>query len=139
VKPLDREYSLRASNAEILGSDITFESDFKNIGMWHGAGDHVEWRIESAQEEAFDVYLDYACDAAAAGNELIVEAGTTTLRWKVESTRTWAEYRRLRIGSLKLPAGETRLVVRPVTQPRGALLDLRTVYLTPLGVKPKER
>src|SRR5262249_484871 len=63
VKPAaDGSLRLLATNGEIHGGEITFESDYRNIGMWHGEKDHVIWTAELDKPGTFDVYLDWACD-----------------------------------------------------------------------------
>jgi putative heme-binding domain-containing protein len=136
IKPADSRLRLRADSAEIRGDQIAFEPDFKNIGMWHGVNDTAEWRIELPKAATFDVYLDYACDAGSAGNELLLESGESAMKWKVESTGAWSQYRNVKIGTIKLAAGEGRIVVRPAGTLRGALIDLRTVHLVPPGKTP---
>jgi putative heme-binding domain-containing protein len=136
VKAVDRHLTLRATEAEIYGGDIAFESEFKNIGMWHGEHDHAEWRIEVDKTNTYDIFLDFACDAGSAGNELLIEGANPTVRWKVTSTGTWAQYQTVRVGIVKLTAGEGRIVVRPAGPLRGALIDLRTVYILPPGQTP---
>jgi putative membrane-bound dehydrogenase-like protein len=133
----DNRLAFRAQAAEIYGDQIAFEGDFKNIGMWHGPDDRVEWRLTLPKAGTFDVYLDYACDAHSAGNELLLEGAESPVRWKVASTGAWSEYKTTKVGTVKLPAGEGRIIVRPAGPLRGALLDLRMVTLVPPGEKPK--
>jgi putative membrane-bound dehydrogenase-like protein len=135
VKPVDGRLTLRAANAEIYGNDITFEPEFKNIGYWHGGNDRAEWRLQLEKAGSFDVYLDYACDAGNSGSELLVEpdAQAKAIQWKVASTGTWSQYRTTKVGTIKLQAGEARIVVRPVSPPRGAMVDLKSVLLVPAG------
>jgi putative membrane-bound dehydrogenase-like protein len=137
VKAVDGRLILRATEAEIYGGEIAFEEHFKNIGMWHGPYDRVEWRVSLPKEGTFDVYLDFACDAGAAGNELTIDGADPALNWKVASTGAWSKYETKTVGTVKLPAGEARLVIRPTAAPRSALIDLRTVYLVPPGRTPK--
>ncbi|MCI0638361.1 MAG: neutral/alkaline non-lysosomal ceramidase N-terminal domain-containing protein [Gemmataceae bacterium] len=142
------QLTLRASQCEIHGGDIAFESDFKNIGMWHGVNDHVVWRIRLDKPAAFDVIMDHACHPNSAGNAFVVDYPEGSLNGVVASTGGWDQYRQLRIGALKLPAGDSKLVFRPAgAKLRGALIDLRTLYLIPPGavlqltqkaVKPSE-
>ncbi len=99
--------------------------------MWHGVNDVAEWRVEIPTAATFDVYLDYACDAHSAGNELLIEGGDAPVRWKVESTGAWSKYRTVKIGTIKLAAGEGRIVVHPAGPLRGALIDLKAVSLVP--------
>jgi putative membrane-bound dehydrogenase-like protein len=137
IKAIDGHLTLRATEAEIYGGEIAFEEDFKNIGMWHGPYDRVEWRVSLPKEGTFDVYLDFACDAGAAGNELTIDGADPALNWKVASTGAWSKYETKTVGTVKLPAGEARLVIRPTVAPRSALIDLRAVYLVPPGQTPK--
>ncbi len=128
--------TLHASSCEIRGGQITFEGEFKNIGMWHGGNDHILWRIELDQEKTFDVWLDYACDRGSAGNRFLLEGGTPVLGGEVASTGGWDRYRQVKLGTIKLAAGKQTVRVRPEGERlRGALLDLRTLYLVPVGEK----
>jgi putative heme-binding domain-containing protein len=146
VTQVGGRFTFRASEAEIYGSDITFESEFKNLGMWHGPNDRAEWRVSAPKTATFDVYLDFACDNASAGNELVIDGVNPPVKWKVPGTGTWANYRTEKIGIAHLAAGEGRIVVRPAGPVRGALIDLRTVYfvqpgkaLEPDPKEPKEK
>src|SRR5260221_362957 len=64
VKPASGRISLLATNAEIYGDQIAFESPFRNIGLWHGTQDHVLWMLDLEKPGQFDVWLDWACDDA---------------------------------------------------------------------------
>jgi hypothetical protein len=138
VTATDNTLTLRAADAEIRGDQITFESEFGNVGMWHGAKDHATWSVRTDAAGEFDVYLDYACDPGSAGNPLALDGGEPTLRWKVGATGGWSTYTWVKLGTTKLPTGECKLTVRPDAETvRGALLDLRTVYLVTRGTVPK--
>lgn len=138
VKATDSRLTLPATAAEVRGSEITFETDFGNIGYWHGAKDHVTWRVVLPAAGEFDVYIDFACDDGSAGNPIAFAGGDPTIRSKVIGTGGWANYRLMRLGTFKLPAGESKLVMRPDADVvKGALIDLRTVLLVPKGQKPE--
>ncbi len=137
VKPTDNRLSLPAAAAEVRGDAITFETEFGNIGFWHGAKDHATWRVVLPAAGEFDVYIDFACDDSSAGNSIAFDGGEPTIRSKVIGTGGWANYRLMRLGTFKLPAGESKLVMRPDADAvKGALIDLRTVLLVPKGQKP---
>lgn len=129
------QLSLLATNGEIFGGEITFESPFRNIGMWHGENDRVSWDIEGVKPAKYDVYLDYACDSGSAGNVLRLEAAEP-LRWKVAPTGGWDQYRQVRIGSIDVPPGFRYLVAKPDAGLTRALIDLRGIYLVPAGRPP---
>jgi putative membrane-bound dehydrogenase-like protein len=122
--------TLLAKNAEIHGGDITFETPFQNIGCWHDVQDHAAWIVEMEKEGRFEVYLDYACDDASAGNHFVLEGAEPSLRGQVAGTGGWDKYRQSKIGTVTLSAGTHRLILRPDAGTiRGALLDLRAIQL----------
>ena len=134
----DGSLLLPASHAEIRGGPITLESEFKNIGMWQGQDDHVVWTIGVEKGGEFDVHFDYACAENSAGNTFRLTAGDASLEGTVEATGPdWSRYRQAKIGTLRLAPGRHRLSIRPAGPLRGALIDLRTVALTPTGIQPK--
>src|SRR5262249_8067349 len=95
VKPAaDGTHRLRATSCEMHGGEITFESDFKNIGMWHGENDHVVWTVELDKPTTYDVYLDSACADSSAGNVLVLDVAGKTLRHRVAGTGgDWSNYK----------------------------------------------
>jgi putative membrane-bound dehydrogenase-like protein len=138
TKAADGGFTLRAADAEIRGDRITFETEFGNVGYWHGVKDHVTWRVTLTAAGEFDVHLDYACPPDSAGNPFALDGGEPTLRGKVSSTGAWSAYQTVKVGALKLPAGDSWLTLRPDADAlRGALLDLRAVHLVPKGQPPK--
>ena len=130
--------TLRAADCEIHGDAITFETEFGNIGSWHGAKDHVVWKVQSPKSAEWDVFLDYSCDRGSAGNPFALDGGEPTLRGKIADTGGWANYKRVKVGTFQLPEGTARLTLRVDGEAlRGALADVRTVLLVPKGGVPK--
>lgn len=127
---------LSASTAHVYGGQIVFETEFGNLGYWHGEQDRAVWHVRVSAPAAFDVYLDYSCADNTAGNAFAVDGGEPTLTGKVAGTGGFDRYRAVKIGTVKLPAGVARLTVRPNGPVRGALFDLRTVHLVPPGQAP---
>lgn len=129
---------LAAANAEIYGDQITFESAYRNIGMWHSADDQVAWSFQVDQPGAYDVYIDYASAANAGGNSFILSVADASLNGKIATTGDdWSNYRQIHIGALTLTAGTHRAIFKPQAPIRTALIDLRTIAFTPAGKKPK--
>jgi putative heme-binding domain-containing protein len=132
VKVENGALTLLPKNAEIHGDDITFETPFQNIGCWHDVQDHAAWTVELEHEGRFDVVLDYACDDASAGNRFVLEGAQPSLRGQVAGTGGWDKYRQSKIGTVTLPPGTHRLILRPDAGTiRGALLDLRGIQFIP--------
>jgi putative membrane-bound dehydrogenase-like protein len=125
-------HTLHASQAEIYGRDITYEPSFQNIGYWHSRNDYVSWTIDVPTKGSYDLYFDWACDNASAGNRYVVEIGSTTLEGEIAGTGGWSQYLRVRVAAgFTLQAGVQRVKVRPAGDIRGALMDLRTLYIAP--------
>jgi putative heme-binding domain-containing protein len=137
VKSADGKLTLLATTCEIHGEQIAFEADFKNIGFWHGLNDHVLWHIESAKPGTFDVYLDYACNEDSAGNLFVFETWKSAISGQIGSTGGWDKYQQRKVGTITLPAGPGTISIRPKGPAlKGALMDLRGVYLVPEGTLP---
>lgn len=134
VKPgPDGAVRLLATNCEIYGDQIVFEPQFRNLGYWHGVNDYAVWTVELDGRGRYDVYLDAACDPAAAGNAFVLEGADAPLRGRIASTGAWSEYRRTKIGTLALTQGAQRLTFRPDGPPARALADLRELILVAQG------
>lgn len=134
VKPDRGRLNMLATQAEIYGDQIVFEPKFKNIGYWHGANDHVVWSVDTPDEGEFDVWLDYSCDATSSGNSLVVEGFRPVLRRELASTGGWDRYRLLKLGTIQTSSGAQRITLRPAGAiVRGALADVRGLYLVPRG------
>jgi putative membrane-bound dehydrogenase-like protein len=137
IKPARGQLALLATNGEIYGEQILFETPFRNIGYWHGVEDHVVWTIELEKAGNFDVWLDWACDNAVAGNRFILAAAGEEVRGTVASTGGWDRYKLIKVATVSLPAGSLRISLRPEGPlVNGALMDLRGVHLVPPGATP---
>ncbi len=135
----DGSIVLPATMAEIYGEGpILLESEFKNIGYWSDAADHVAWLAQVDKPGDYDVHIDYACANDSAGNEFIVGSGAATLAAAVKGTGDgWSNYRQVKLGTVRLAAGQQRVTVRAEGPVRNALMDLRAVAFAPAGVAPK--
>jgi putative membrane-bound dehydrogenase-like protein len=124
-------FVLSAAAAEIFGSTLIYEPQYKNLGYWSSPDDHAVWTIDVSKAGKFAVEFDWACDASVAGNPWRLETPGGNLTGEVESTGNWDTYRQKRVGELALSAGRQRIILRPVKKPQGAMIDLRSVCLVP--------
>ena len=76
--------------------------------------------------------IDYACDNSTAGNSFLISVGEETRGGQIKATGSWDNYQRQIVGVMNLPAGESQLVFRSAGPIQGFLLDLRTIYLSPI-------
>lgn len=126
------EFWLLADACEIYGKTLIFEPNYRNLGYWQSDDDHAIWSLNVTQPGKYAVSLDYACDNGAAGQSLVVEVAGQRLTAAVRGTGNWDTYRQLALGKVELPAGATRLTVRPEGPLKGPLIDLKSVRLRPL-------
>lgn len=132
----DSRLTLPATKCFMYGNDLTLEHQFQNIGYWHSEHDHVVWKVRLDMAAEFDVYLDYACADDSAGNRFVLDGVDPVLRGKIEGTSAWDRYSLIKLGTIKLQAGPGRITFRPDGPVKNALLDLRTLYLVPVGAQP---
>jgi putative membrane-bound dehydrogenase-like protein len=135
VKPdYDGMLWLMAVNAEIYGSEITFEQPYRNIGYWHDQNDYVAWQIEHPTGGEFEVILHWACANDSADNRFAIEGIEPRVVNYVGATGGYDRFHTVRLGYSSLPVGKSRIVVRPDGPlVKHHLMDLRGVYLVPRG------
>jgi putative membrane-bound dehydrogenase-like protein len=129
----DGSLTLAAAQAGIFGDSLVFEAPFQNLGYWSSSNDHAVWEMSVESAGEWEVLLDYACAADAAGNRLFLQIGSSVLTHEVAGTGGWSQYRTISLGRLTLPAGPCRVMARAAGEIRGALLDLRALRLLPPG------
>lgn len=129
---------LSADAAEIYGNRLTFEPTHGNLGWWIQENDRAAWTFELDQAGTYEVWLEWACPNDDAGGPFVIEVGADRLDGTVAGTEGWDDYQRSRVGSVTLGAGRHRLDIRPAARPRGPLMDLRAIELTPTTNQDKE-
>jgi putative heme-binding domain-containing protein len=132
-EPLRGDLYLLATNAEIYGSTLVFESRYSNLGYWSSADDHAAWTFQVTRPGKYAVHLDWACEDSTAGNSFVIEVGPQRVTGTVSGTGNWDTYKRGKFGELTLDAGQHRLAFRPAGPVSGALIDLRGIKLAPLA------
>jgi putative membrane-bound dehydrogenase-like protein len=134
VRPdVARALRLTADAAELFGTGIAFESQYRNLGMWNGPSDRAVWTAEVPAPGAYEVWLHWACDGGEAGDSFKITAGSQSLVGTVPSTGSWDVYQSRRFGRFELPAGRVRVSIAAEPGMKGYLMDLREVRLVPAG------
>ncbi|HIE97289.1 MAG: neutral/alkaline non-lysosomal ceramidase N-terminal domain-containing protein [Fuerstiella sp.] len=127
---------LTADSAEIRGRDITFETEFENIGYWHDQRDFATWKVRLPKSGRYDIYINAACATASAGNQFRIDGIAESVSGTVVGTGGWNRYRHRKVGTTQLKSGVNVIVVRPNLPVKQALFDLREVRLVPVGMLP---
>lgn len=122
---------LPATAAEIYGPSVVFETGHANLGYWGSPEDRAVWSVVVPKAGRYDVWVEWACPADAAGNAVEVVAGGSKVVGRVEASGGWDSYRFVKLGTADVPAGEQRVSVQAAPPLRGYLFDLRAVRLVP--------
>jgi putative heme-binding domain-containing protein len=125
----DGSLQLSAANCAIYGKTLVLEKQYGNLGYWSSADDEAVWSVQVARAGKYAVWLDWACPDDSAGNTFVLEAGDARLTGKVQTTGSWDNYKRAKVGEIRLEAGRQKVVMRAAGKIKGALIDLRSIKL----------
>jgi alpha-L-fucosidase len=133
----DGAFVLKAADAVIHGS-AQYESGngHDNIGFWTNPSDTVTWQIAVRDQAAYQVSVTYACQPGSEGSEYVVtlgmRGGGNTVTGKVEATGSWVDFRTEKLGTFEqIKPGRYTVTVKPTSMPRGAVMNLKEIRLTP--------
>ncbi|GIW97832.1 MAG: hypothetical protein KatS3mg111_1165 [Pirellulaceae bacterium] len=158
IAAADGSVWLPAHYGRTYGEKIRYEPQpHKNtIGYWVVPTDSVQWQLTLSRGGRFTVAILQGCGAGQGGStaEILLHvlpagqkvspsgqgpsawesSGETTarLRFEVEETGHFQDFRWRHVGEVELAAGPARLLLRPVNIKRNALMDIRAVHLIPL-------
>jgi hypothetical protein len=135
VADKEGEFRLLASNGEIYGNSLVLESQHHNLGFWSSVNDRAVWTLDIPKAEKYDIWLDWSCDNATAGNSFRLQIEDLKVIGKVPGTGTWDSYKHDKFGQLELPAGRHKLSFSSEGDIKNYLLDLREVRLVPSSRK----
>lgn len=122
---------LLPQNAAIYGKTLILEKKYGNLGYWSSEDDHAAWKLDVPTAGTYAVELEWACADDNAGNPLVLQIGRKKMNLKVAGTGSWDDYRVVWIGTVELPQGRVEASMRSQGPVRGALIDLKGVYLVP--------
>lgn len=123
----DGSVVLEASEAKVLGETARYEADKNCIGYWTAAGDRVCWEVK-VKPGRYLVTLEYACEDSSAGAEVEVLGK----RVMVKGTGSWSQFTTATVGEVSLLGKEEVLLIKPLRKPGLAVMNLRTLQLTPV-------
>jgi hypothetical protein len=123
--------SIRIERVGVIG-DVTH-----NIGYWLDPAATATWPvgIGAAQGGNYRVEAELACADAAAGSRMSFEfegefeGGRGTLEFTVPATGGWQSYRRVDLGQVELPMGSHRAILRALSKPGEAVVNVRSLTL----------
>lgn len=124
------------------GSDVTIHGDVLNtypdegtvmLGFWTVMSEWLSWDFQVDEPGSFRVELEYACDPGAFGSVFAIAVGDQSVTGEIKSTGSWFTFTTADLGTMKVTKkGLQTLSVKATHMPRGAVMNLRSVTLTPV-------
>jgi hypothetical protein len=125
--------SLHAKDAEVFGKMLRYEPrpEKNTLGYWTEKKDWANWTF-AAKKETYEVEVLQGCGKGSGGAEVEVSVGSKVLKFTVEDTGHFQNFKPRVIGRVSLESGTCGLSVRAQSKPGAAVMDLRSVTLKPV-------
>lgn len=119
--------SLRVEQVGAVG-DVTY-----NLGYWLDTAASAAFTvgIGAAQGGDYAVEIDLACKDQSAGATMTLSTPSGDLEFAVPATGGWQTYRNVPVGKTTLTPGVHSLVLRAMTKPGEAAVNVRSITLRP--------
>ncbi|MFO0878330.1 MAG: sulfatase-like hydrolase/transferase [Gemmataceae bacterium] len=126
---------LPAQTAFVRGSQLRYEPlPHKNtLGFWIDVNDSAYWELTVRRPGKYRVEVLQGCGTGQGGSEVEVKVGKESLRFIVEDTGHFQNFKPRDIGTVQIAsAGRHTLTIQPLKKARAAVMDVRQVTLTPV-------
>jgi alpha-L-fucosidase len=117
--------SLRVEQVGAVG-DVRY-----NLGYWLDPAAFATWPLALERGGEFAVEIELACDAAAAGSDLVLVLPGQELPLRVPSTGGWQEYQTLPLGRVLLEPGRFDCRLEARSKPGEAVANVRSLRFLP--------
>jgi alpha-L-fucosidase len=126
--------TMTALDALVQGSTAKYDPQHDDIGYWTDANDRVSWDFTIARPGTFDLEIVYGCQAENDGSEFAVNLAGQNLTGKVIDTGGWYSFKTFKLGQVTFDRmGRQTLMIKAVSMPKGAVMNLKSVVLKPTG------
>ncbi len=117
---------------EIAGaSGVDHSPPEQHLGFWTDAAATATWTIKTKSAGEYTLTARLGLPDKSSGSALEFVVGGAVLPLELESTGGWNNYKDMPVGTVKLPAGESELVVRVKTKKGDAPCNMAGLKLTP--------
>jgi arylsulfatase A-like enzyme len=130
----DGTITLPARTAQVHGIQLRYEAlpHKETLGFWTRAEDWASWEFTLTKPGRFTVEVLQGCGKGQGGSEVELSIGEQRLRFTVEDTGHFQNFKARDVGSLSLDKpGRYTLSVKPRKKAAAAVMDLRSVRLKP--------
>lgn len=130
----DGTVTLAAKDAVTHGEMLRYEPqpNKNTLGYWTRVEDWAEWRFKLARGGRYEVHVLQGCGGGQGGSQVAVKIGRQELKFTVEDTGHFQNFKDRALGTVSLEAGEQSLEVRPIIKAAKAVMDVRLVRLIPV-------
>lgn len=135
---IDGSIELPAKTATTYSEMMRYEpKPEKNcLGYWIDEKDWAEWVFEAGMPGKFKVSVVQGCGTGNGGSEVAVLVNDQTLKFTVEDTGGFQEWKTLEIGEVEIKhAGEQKLAIMPLKKSAKAVMDIQKIFLEPVAAK----
>jgi len=132
----DGTITMHARSAEVHGVMLRFEPlPHKNtLGYWVNKDDWASWEFTVSTPGSFTVEVLQGCGKGQGGSEVEVRVGEQVLKFTVEDTGHFQNFKPRDIGMVKVEkAGRHTLSIHAKTKAAAAIMDVRQVTLKPMN------
>jgi hypothetical protein len=134
--------TLHARDAIIHGRTVRYEPEpHKNtVGYWTDPRDWVHWQFEATKPGTYAADIVQGCGKGSGGSTVDFSVEKQVLKVTVKDTGGFQNFITRRIGQFQFDKpGRYTLAVKPTHKPGVAVMDLRSVTLTPVEKSPVEK
>ncbi|HEV2970821.1 MAG TPA: alpha-L-fucosidase [Pirellulales bacterium] len=101
------------------------------VAGFKGPSDSLGWKVRLNEPATFDASVKYGTTSAQETGSYLVRFGQQSLEGQVQPTRGAKDIQTIKLGQIKLPAGEEEILLQPTRIDGGDLMQFFELILTP--------
>jgi arylsulfatase A len=126
---------LHSRTADVHGVMLRYEPlpHKTTLGYWVNADDWASYEFTVTEPGSYTVEVHQGCGKGQGGSEVAVSVGEQVLKFIVEDTGHFQNFKPRDIGTVKIDkAGRYTLAIKPIKKAAAAVMDVRQVVLKPM-------
>jgi hypothetical protein len=133
----DGSILLKAAGARIHGFRLHLEAKPEpTLVYWIDMTEYPEWPQAVAKKGTYAVEVTYSCPAKAGGEFVVSGAAGKVVASKIQHTADWQTFTTVNLGTLTILNDNTTINIRGSGKVLHALMNLRSIKLTPVAEEP---
>lgn len=119
----------------LVHGGMKYETERQALGYWTSNDGSVDWNFLEDHAGPYVASVTYACQPGSEGSEVKVTANSTSQTFTVAATKGWGDFVTVTLSPFTLKMGMNKVTVRSLTNPHGAVMNLRNVSFSLAPVK----